>query len=119
MGNFSFIVSIIVLIFGVLQIILFFKIWSMTNDIKKIANKTTCKNYNYYILKGCKEDLAKVLEEDFITDLSDTYTRVGFISGYMDEIIQRYINLFKTYNITFPEKYKDYIDLDKLATILK
>lgn len=31
--------TIILLVFGVLQIILFFKIWRMTNDIKEIRNK--------------------------------------------------------------------------------
>lgn len=32
-------VTIILLIFGVLQIILFVKIWGMTNDVKRLANK--------------------------------------------------------------------------------
>lgn len=31
--------SIVLTIFGVLQIILFFKLWGMTNDIKEIRNK--------------------------------------------------------------------------------
>ena len=31
--------TIILLIFGVLQIILFFKIWGMTNDIREIRSK--------------------------------------------------------------------------------
>ena len=31
--------TIILLIFGVPQIILFFKVWGMTNDIKEIMNK--------------------------------------------------------------------------------
>lgn len=31
-----FLVSIIIIVFGILQIILFFKIWGMTNDVKKI-----------------------------------------------------------------------------------
>lgn len=33
------VVSIILIIFGVLQIILFFKIWGMTNDVKRLTNK--------------------------------------------------------------------------------
>lgn len=33
------IVSIIIIVFGILQIILFFKIWGMTNDIREIKNK--------------------------------------------------------------------------------
>ena len=31
--------TIVLLIFGVLQIILFFKVWVMTNDIREIRNK--------------------------------------------------------------------------------
>lgn len=31
--------TIILLIFGLLQIILLFKVWGMTNDIKEIRNK--------------------------------------------------------------------------------
>lgn len=31
-------VSIIIIIFGILQIILFFKVWGMTNDVKKVKN---------------------------------------------------------------------------------
>lgn len=37
--------SIILIIFGVLQIILFFKIWGMTNDVKQLANRF-CTNDN-------------------------------------------------------------------------
>lgn len=39
MSNFYMIVLIIAIIFGFLQIILFFKIWGMTNDIRKIKDK--------------------------------------------------------------------------------
>lgn len=31
--------SIVLIVFGILQIILFFKMWGMTNDINKIKNK--------------------------------------------------------------------------------
>lgn len=31
--------TIVLLVFGVLQITLFFKVWGMTNDIKEIRNK--------------------------------------------------------------------------------
>lgn len=37
--------TIILLVFGVLQIILFFKIWGMTNDVKRLTNKF-CNNDN-------------------------------------------------------------------------
>ena len=36
--------TIVLLIFGVLQIILFFKIWGMTNDVKTSISKMRTKN---------------------------------------------------------------------------
>lgn len=50
--------TIILLIFGVLQIILFFKVWGMTNDIKDIRNK---------YLKDEDEKQRKNTEYDAIT----------------------------------------------------
>ena len=43
--------TIVLLVFGVLQIVLFFKIWGMTNDIREMRNK--------YL----KDEDVKVLEE--------------------------------------------------------
>ena len=53
--------TIILLIFGVLQIILFFKVWGMTNDIKYIRNK---------YLKDEDEKQRKNTEYDAITKIS-------------------------------------------------
>ena len=53
--------SIIMLIFGILQIILFFKIWRMTNDVhsmkeKSIENNTEIGCY----IKSINEHLRKI-----------------------------------------------------------
>lgn len=37
MEGITLLVSIILIVFGVLQIILFFKLWRMANDIKKFT----------------------------------------------------------------------------------
>ncbi len=36
MEGIALFVSIVIIVFGILQIILFFKLWGMTNDVKKI-----------------------------------------------------------------------------------
>ena len=36
MEGFTLFVSIVIIVFGILQIILFFKLWGMANDVKKI-----------------------------------------------------------------------------------
>lgn len=38
MESITLFVSIVIIVFGILQIILFFKVWGMTNDIKEIKN---------------------------------------------------------------------------------
>ena len=38
MEGITLLVSIILIVFGVLQIILFFKLWGMTNDIRKLKD---------------------------------------------------------------------------------
>ena len=39
MEGFSVLIAIVSIVWGVLSIILFFKVWEMTNDIKEIKNK--------------------------------------------------------------------------------
>ena len=55
------IIYVVMLIFGILQIILFFKVWGMTNDIKDIRNK---------YLKDEDEKQRKNTEHDAITKIS-------------------------------------------------
>ena len=38
MEGIALFVSIVIIVFGILQIILFFKLWGMTNDVKKIKS---------------------------------------------------------------------------------
>lgn len=55
------IVSLVMLVFGILQIILFFKLWGMTNDIRSMKNqsKENNKEIEYYI-KSINEYLRKI-----------------------------------------------------------
>ena len=46
MEGVTLLISIILIIFGVLQIILFFKLWGMTNDVRKIKVHITPKDDN-------------------------------------------------------------------------
>jgi len=39
MDNYIVFISVIALIWGILNIILFFKIWGMTDDVRKLTNK--------------------------------------------------------------------------------
>lgn len=44
MDVFSMFLGIVLVVFGILQIILFFKIWGMTNDVREIKEKYLSSN---------------------------------------------------------------------------
>lgn len=53
--------SIVFLVFGVLQIILFFKLWGMTNDVRSLKDKYTASNKELeYYIKSINEYLRKI-----------------------------------------------------------
>ena len=51
MEGITLLVSIILIVFGVLQIILFFKLWGMTNDVKKMKKHFLPSDSNNCSLK--------------------------------------------------------------------
>lgn len=55
------ILSIVMLIFGILQIVLFFKIWRMTNDTRSIKEQSSASNKELeYYVKSINEHLRKI-----------------------------------------------------------
>ena len=55
------IIYIVILVFGILQIILFFKLWGMTNDVRAMKNKLeeSSKEIEYYT-REMNERLRKI-----------------------------------------------------------
>ena len=53
--------SIVLLVFGVLQIILFFKLWGLTNVVRSLKDKYTARNKELeYYIKSINEYLRKI-----------------------------------------------------------
>lgn len=79
---FDVILWLIVFIFGILQIILFFKVWGMTNNVKTIKEKyvTPIDSYNptitYYGIKAIKgkEEAKKYLTDEILKVFSSCDT---------------------------------------------
>lgn len=74
----------IVFLWGVLEIILFFKVWSMTNDVKEMKRSllnekqfdTTRAKVNYLrrnLILGNKDRVKKMLLLEFINNVQDNY----------------------------------------------
>lgn len=78
MGNMLTFTGIVIIVFGILQIILFFKIWGMTNDVKTLKDKFTNSNkteilwkIRRILLKGDKREVEDLLLDYFIQELKD------------------------------------------------
>lgn len=73
-------VSVVIIIFGILQIILFFKIWGMTNNVQRINNKVGLISgadleleIRKAVLKGDKKKAEELLFDEFIKDIKKRY----------------------------------------------
>jgi hypothetical protein len=70
-------VSILFIVFGILQIILFFKLWGMTDDVRKLRNDCLRSGYGFdfenevrkLILLGDKEKAKELILNKFIEKL--------------------------------------------------
>ena len=78
MENITLFVSIVIIVFGVLQIILFFKLWGMTNDVKKIKSSFPMSIAGVSPAKiefaiGNKEKAKEMVKREFISDVYKIY----------------------------------------------
>lgn len=114
MEGFSLFLAIVFIIFGILQIILFFKVWIMTNDINKIKERACPDNLNVIrklILKGDAGKAEEALIDSLISDI-ENFNSINYSS--IQEIKDTYRPIFDKLGFTFPEKidkiekYSDY-----------
>lgn len=110
-GMFIF-VGIIIIVFGILQIILFFKMWGMTNDVKKMKDEFVGSNSKELremqltkaILKEDKNKITDILFDELFNQLKSYYNDSLSYSGGEDYFISKISNLKKKYK----EKYFKY-----------
>lgn len=99
--------GIIIIVFGILQIILFFKMWGMTNNVKCINEKLKNEKYSYqfYMIIGEKEKAFQIAKEELVIKLLEiglyTSTDEGFIRVAKNEI-PKYIKLIKNTGFEVP-----------------
>lgn len=109
-------VSIIIIVFGILQIILFFKIWGMTNNVNRIwkklnTDKALC-NAGFRYLQGNIEEAEKLLHEAFlkeVVELSQSTTDwEEWDTGY-NSLEEKYQRSFTKINRPAPDfkKYRN------------
>lgn len=108
MENIATILGIILLVFGILQIILFFKMWGMTNDVKQIRNKLAPDSPEHFareILKG-DSNTADLLFNALYGELYDAYNKLSEQEAY-EEIIKSYKKSYKKAGLAFPAVFEN------------
>lgn len=80
-------ISFIVFVFGILEIILFFKIWGMTNRVKNIDLKVPNRNFtfDFYALTGEKEKAYALLRNQLVEELLSEIEFYNYKSGFVKE----------------------------------
>lgn len=108
--------GIVIIAFGILQIILFFKVWRMTNNVKRIwkkmDNKDFLSNACISYIKGDLEETEKLANEAFLQEVallsksSESYE--DWLNGYK-KLKDKYTRLFKKIDKPAPDfdKYED------------
>lgn len=77
MEDITLFVAIVIILFGILQIALFFKMWGMTNDVDKISRKLDCdktvsqiftRDIRQALIEGDKKKAERILISAFLYD---------------------------------------------------
>lgn len=120
------IVSIIIIVFGVLQIILFFKVWGMTNDTRKIKNTVQANGYPTGISPAKIEiaigniDKAKELAmREFVFEVYKLYLDMP---DYSNSVDKEYLDGFNIIERKYRDMFNDassIIDFSKFSTYKK
>lgn len=113
------ITSVVIIAFGVLQIILFFKVWGMTNDVRKIKNKTvnSFDEAHKQIIIGNKERAFEIYQRLYVEELIKLSELPGDFKYNYPRLVEKYklelSKLGEGYSIDFSE----YDEIHKIRRI--
>lgn len=91
-------ISIIFIVFGILQIILFFKMWGMTNDVNKINSKLhECKDenreYELLMISGKYDVVYQILIDRLSKEIHYAYN--SFNESYYEKEVKRLLDIYR------------------------
>lgn len=117
--------SIILIVFGILQIVLFFKVWGMTNDVKKIkeiaqeGDNSSWDTAKIETLAGNYDKAYEIYFKCFISDVYELYNK-SVHEMTPTYYASEYTELIKIYTKRLDTLKREYsIDFEKYDTIEK
>lgn len=122
--------AIVTIVAGVLQIILFFKIWGMTNNVSAIKNTLSDENRSAYILQdgqasalaGDNETAIRKYKEAFLVEVLVTYNEIASSWGEGKQRDMIYANRYKIIVSQYEkriEKVGGHLETEKYDTFTK
>lgn len=122
MESILLITSVVIIAFGVLQIILFFKVWGMTNDVREIKNNTInslLDEAHKQIIIGNKDKAFEIYQRLYVEELIKlSEIRLNFEKNY-PKLVEKYkyelSKLGNGYSIDFAQ----YDEVQKIRKIIE
>lgn len=128
MEGMTLFVSIVIIVFGILQIILFFKLWGMTNDVKKIKSSLPISLEGISPAKiefaiGNKEKAKEMVKREFISDVYKIYREVlSYEYSQYQQERNHYDKGYKKLEVIYKNRFskpEEYIDFTMFDTFDK
>lgn len=122
------IINVALIVMAVLQVILFFKIWGMTNDVRLLKEKICPTEMGIYKLDkkvlelqimGKIDEAKKLVDENLVNDVFYKMFGMGagntpvYIKGEVDGVIHKYEKYYKLLGYEMPKEIKN-IDVEKV-----
>ena len=122
------IMTLVIIVLGVLNLIFFFKIWGMTNDVKELKNEICPDNLRVFpfLLKrkvmefkylGKTDEAKKMLDEivrsEFFPKILVSGKSVSVAQNEVERIINKYEKYYKILDVEMPNEIKE-IDVEKI-----
>lgn len=86
-GGFEVIMFFMALIVTVLGIILFFKVWGMTNNVKRIRKRIECSDVSG-LLTGNRDDVNRMLSNMFLREILPWVNDMGITDEKKEERVR-------------------------------
>lgn len=122
MENILLITSIVIIAFGVLQIILFFKVWGMTNDVREIKNNTInslLDEAHKQIIIGNKDKAFEIYQRLYVEELIKlSEIRLNFEKNY-PKLVEKYKYELSKLGNGYSIDFSQYDEVQKIRKIIE
>lgn len=121
------VLTLLLVVVAILQIILFCKVWGMTNDVDKICKKMLHRNSLPDLIKEAVKghpDIKFLLYDAIFYEMEQIvlYTDDEHVPARLEDLRTKYKLLYKKAGVQFPEEFKtikSYQDFKHIFRMLK